>query len=232
MATLDDLQGAVNALRAEISGIVAPQIAASITSLRSEVDVTVTSALDELRQHSETTTQRVSVAVDERFQHASTCFSAQQERLNGIMRAEHDRLTQAPAVAEQLLEKLRVDVTTAVEKMGAVSDGKLDEVATAIIEQRAKLAAYEVEQELKVGVIHEILSKEVRSMHGSITDVNTTTLGRMARLEQGVDMQMTSQPFGESRQAPGEARGYQIRIPAPEQWNLTILKNGETGFLP
>ena len=54
MATLQDLEGAMNALRAEISGIVAPQIAASITSFRSEIDVTVTAALGELRSHSET----------------------------------------------------------------------------------------------------------------------------------------------------------------------------------
>ena len=45
MATLDDLQGAMNALRAEISGLVSPQIAARITGLRSEVDVTVTGTL-------------------------------------------------------------------------------------------------------------------------------------------------------------------------------------------
>ena len=32
--------------------------------------------------------------------------------------------------------------------------------------------------------------------------------------------------------APGGARGYQIRIPDPKAWNLTVLKNGESGFLP
>ena len=141
MATLDDLQGAVNALRAETAGIVAPQMAASITSLRSEVDVTVTAARDELRQHSETTTQRVSVAVNELFQNASIGFSTGQERLNGIWRGEHDRLTRQIEVNKQLLEKLSVEVRTAVEKMSAVSDGKLDEVSTAIIEQRAKMTA-------------------------------------------------------------------------------------------
>ena len=66
--TFEDLRGAMNSLRAEIPGLVAPQIAESITDLRPEVDVTVSAALTELRQQNETTTQRVSVAVDERFQ--------------------------------------------------------------------------------------------------------------------------------------------------------------------
>ena len=80
---------------------------------------------------------------------------------------------------KQLLDQLSVEVKTAVEKMSAVSDGKLDEVATAIIEQRGIMDAYKVDQALKVGVIHEVLSKGRRSMHGSIAEVNTKTLGRM-----------------------------------------------------
>ena len=102
MATLGKLEGAMNALRAEITGIVAPQIAASITGHRAEVGATVTAALAELRQHSDTTAQQVSVAVDERFQHASTGFSEEQERLNGIMHLEHERLTQAQFGFEQV----------------------------------------------------------------------------------------------------------------------------------
>ena len=100
---------------------------------------------------------------------------------------------------KQLLEKLSFEVTTAVEKMGAVSDGKFDEVATAIIAQRTKMTEYEFDQKLKVSVIHEVLSEEVRKMHQSHTEVNTTTLGRVSRLEQAVDMQMQNHPVGESR---------------------------------
>ena len=39
-------------------------------------------------------------------------------------------------------------------------------------------------------------------------------------------------PVEGDRQGPGGARGYQIRVPDPKSWNLTILKNGESGFLP
>ena len=69
--TFGDLQRAMNSLRQEIPGLVAPSIAASITGLRSEIDVTVTAALTEVRQQNETTTQRVSVAVEQQFQKAS-----------------------------------------------------------------------------------------------------------------------------------------------------------------
>ena len=50
-ATIQDLEGAMNALRSEIASIVALQIAASITGLRNEVSGSVTAALAELRQH-------------------------------------------------------------------------------------------------------------------------------------------------------------------------------------
>ena len=48
--TFDDLQAAMNSIRQEIPVIVAPQIAESITGLRSEIDVTVSAALTEVRQ--------------------------------------------------------------------------------------------------------------------------------------------------------------------------------------
>ena len=57
MATIQDLEGAMNSLRAEISTIVAPQIAASITGLRNEVSGSVIAALAELRQHGANTVQ-------------------------------------------------------------------------------------------------------------------------------------------------------------------------------
>ena len=138
MATFQDLEGAMSSLRVEISGIVAPQIAASVTGLRSEIDVRVSAALGEVRTHGETITQRVSVAVEERFQNASAGFSAEQARLNGLMHVEHERLTQAHAATKQLLAQLKAEVDATVEKMAAVSDGKLEEVAASIIEQRAK----------------------------------------------------------------------------------------------
>ena len=67
----------MNSLRQEIPGLVAPNIAASIIGLRSEIDVTVTAVLAEDRQQNETTTQRVSVAVDEQFQKASAGFTTE-----------------------------------------------------------------------------------------------------------------------------------------------------------
>ena len=96
-ATLQDLEGAMNALRGEILSITAPHIAASVTTLRTEVAQSVTTALAELRSHSESISQRVSAAVEEKFQSAATGFSAEQTRLNDLMHTEHDRLTQAHA---------------------------------------------------------------------------------------------------------------------------------------
>ena len=94
------------------------------------------------------------MAVDKRFQHASTGFSEEQERLNGILHTEQERLTQIQTTIEQTLEKLKTDVETAVEKMAAVSDGKLDEVATALVDQSAKMTAYEADQAKNILVIH------------------------------------------------------------------------------
>ena len=129
-ASIQDLEGAMNALRGEIASIVAPQIAASTTSLRSEVDHTVTTALVELRSHSESIAQKVSTAVEEKFQSASTAFTAEQELMRGQLQSGQDRITATQEIFEQTLTKLDKDLKAAVEKLAAVSDGKLDEVAT------------------------------------------------------------------------------------------------------
>ena len=160
--TFDDLQAAMESLRQEIPGLVASQLAASITGLRSEIDVTVSAALADVRQQNETTTQRVSVVVDEQFQKASAGYTAEQERVNGILRAEHDRLTQVLSENKQLLDQLSVEVKATVDKIGAVSEGELDQVASALIEQQATMEAYKEEKKRKVDVVHEMLSKEVR----------------------------------------------------------------------
>ena len=129
--TFDDLASAMNALRQEIPGLIAP----SISGLRSEIDTAVGAALVEIRQQSATTAQHVTSAVDEQFQSAATGLTNEQDRLNNILHAEHHRLS-------ALLDQLTIDVRTSVEKVFAVTDGKLDEVATALLEQRATMEAY------------------------------------------------------------------------------------------
>ena len=118
----------------------------------------------------------MSVVVDEQFQKASARFTTEQERVNGFPRAEHDRLIQVLNENKQLLDQLSVEVKATVDKIGAVSEGKLDQVASALIEPQATMQAYTDDQKRKVDVVHEILSKEVRLMHGSATEVTTSTL--------------------------------------------------------
>ena len=125
--TFDDLASAMNSLRGEIPGLIAP----SISGLRSQIDSAVGAALVEIRQQSATTAQHVTSAVGEQFQSAATGFTNEQDRLNKILHAEQNRLT-------ALLDQLTIDVRTSVEKVSAVSDGKLDEVATALVEQRER----------------------------------------------------------------------------------------------
>ena len=134
-ATLQDLERAMNALLAEIAGITAPQIAASITVLRTEVSASVTAALAELRQHSEA----VDARVDARFQHATTGFIEERDRLNGELSAGQARLTATQTQLTETLARLQVDLDTAVAKIKSVSDGKLDEVASQLVEQSDKM---------------------------------------------------------------------------------------------
>ena len=124
---------------------------------------------------------------------------------------------------QSVLHQLIIAVTASVENVTSVSDGMLDEVARALIDQMATMDAYKIDQKLKVDVIHEVLSKE-------IIEVNTMTLSRIERFEQAV---MAQRPVeGGPSSTHGGARGYQLRIPDPKQWNLTVLKNGENGLLP
>ena len=68
-------------------------------------------------------------------------------------------------------------------------------------------------------------------MQANHTSVNNAMQARLAQMERGTGggAQRFDNGGGPSH---GGARGYQIRTPNPEVWNLTILKNGEHGFLP
>ena len=101
MATIQDLEGAMNSLRAEISTIVAPQIAASITGLRNEVSGSVTAALAELRQHGANTAQQVSDTVQTQFQQAATGFSDEQALMRAQLQAGQDGITATQTVMEK-----------------------------------------------------------------------------------------------------------------------------------
>ena len=221
----------MNALRSEISAIVAPQIAASTTSLRSEVDQTVTAALAELRSHSESIAQKVSTAVEKKFQSASVAFAAEQEQTKAALQAGQDRITATQGIFEQTLATLDSELKAAVEKLATVSDGKLDTVATKLIAQEALMEDFKADHAKNIQVVHTIMSSEVRDMHGTLQQFSATLNQRMAQLEHVVQQQVMNAPV-DGRPAPGGARGYQIRVPDPKAWNLTILKNGETGFLP
>ena len=188
-ATIQDLEGAMNSLRGEISVIVPPHIAASITALRNEVSSSVSAALNELRQHSEA----VEARVDASFQLAATGFSEEQVRLNGELNAGQTRLTATQTQLAETLAKLKVDLDTAVAKIKSVSDGKLDEVASQLVEQSDKMtgfevamSSYEADQAKNIQVIHTIMSGEVRTMHGEVTHLGTTLNHRMGQVEQFV----------------------------------------------
>ena len=68
-----------------------------------------------------------------------------------------------------------IDVTASVEKLSekvsSTSDGKFNEFASALIDQRATMEAYKIDQKFKVDVIHEVLSKEVCIMHDEHHDI-------------------------------------------------------------
>ena len=137
----------MNAFRSEISSIVAPQIAASTAGLRLEIDRTVSAALAEMRSHSESISQRVSAAVEDKFQSASTAFTVEQELMRGQLQAGQERITATQAMFEQTLEELNSDLEAAVGKMAEVSDGKLDDVASKLIAQEALMSEYKASEE-------------------------------------------------------------------------------------
>ena len=58
-----------------------------------------------------------------------------------------------------LVDQLSIDLKTAVDKISTVSDGKLDEVASALIGQKATMETYKADQAKDVDNIHEILTK-------------------------------------------------------------------------
>ena len=166
----------------------------------------------EINQQAASSAAQVSSEVDAKFESASAGFQAEQTRLNEILQAQHSRLT-------ELVDKLSAEVNEAVQKVSTVSEGKLDQVATAILEQQNKMAEYESKAEAikqagveKVDTVHQILSAEVRLMHGDITNNMHGAMHRVEQLEQAMSgAGANAQRFDMSGgPAPGGAPGYQI----------------------
>ena len=124
--TFDDLTSALNALRQEIPGLIAP----AISSLRTEIGksqlVQNDAVLVEIRQQAASSAAQVTSEVDVKVQSASAGLQAEQTRLNDILRSERTRLT-------DLVDKLSAEVNEAVHKVFTVSEGKLDQVATVLL---------------------------------------------------------------------------------------------------
>ena len=99
-----------------------------------------------------------------------------------------------------------------------MSGGKLDEVANLLVR-------YKDQQDQNVQVIHQIMSAEVRSMHDQFhTHIQQTTY-RLTDLEATRARSNASGPTGS-----GSGRGYQIRVPDPKMWEVSMLKDGAHGF--
>ena len=109
--TIGDLEAALAALRLEIPG----QITTAISSLRTEIGKSQGVQNDTMRAEADT-----------KFESASEGFLSEQKRLNDILQGQHSRLT-------ELVDSLSAEVRDAVLKVSAVSEGKLDQVATAIL---------------------------------------------------------------------------------------------------
>ena len=148
MATIQDIEAAMNSLRAEVPSIIAPLIAASVTALRNEVGGSVAAALAELRQHSASTTQQVADAVQTQFQQAATGFSDEQAQTRAQLQAGQDRITAESSrvtttqtVIEETLRTLQSNLDGAVAKLASVSDGKLEGIAAELVSQADKMIA-------------------------------------------------------------------------------------------
>ena len=99
--------------------------------------------------------------------------------MRGQLQAGQERITATQAVFEQTLEELKSGLEAAVGKMAAVSDGKLDDVASKLIAQEALMSEYKADQAKNIQVIHTVMSGEVRTMHGDVTLLGSTLNQRM-----------------------------------------------------
>ena len=133
--TFDDLQSALNSLCLEIPGLIAPAISSLRTEIGKSQEVQNDAMRVEIRQQAASSAAQVTSEVDAKFQSASAGFQAEQTRLNDILRSEHTRLT-------DLVNKLSTEVNEAVHKVSTVSEGKLDQVVTVLLEQQSKMAEY------------------------------------------------------------------------------------------
>ena len=126
--TLQDLQSALDSPRQEFQS--------SFQGLRTETDNAVGAALTEIRQQSANSAQQVASAVAAQFASASQGFSKEQTRITDILTAEHAAMNGLVTQQQAELEQLTAEVRAGIEKVAAVSDGKLDMVASSLAKQQ------------------------------------------------------------------------------------------------
>ena len=105
--TCAELPSALNALRLEIPGHIAPAISSLHTEIGKSQIVQNDAMRVEIRQQAAASTAQVTTEVDAKFENASAGFQAEQTHLNKIMAAEHTRLN-------DLVNKLSTEVNEAV----------------------------------------------------------------------------------------------------------------------
>ena len=124
----------------------------------------------ETRQQFLTEKELVSTTVTERLAIANKGFDDEQKRVNGLLAAEHAAQKEAANLQQRELEQMKVELKAAIQKVEAVSDGKLVEVASKLIEQQDLMKKYELENNAKVDTVHQLLKASVGEMHIEFRD--------------------------------------------------------------
>ena len=108
--------------------------------------------------------------------------------------AESLRVTTTQAVIEETMKTLQSNLDGAVAKLASVSDGKLEGIAAKLVSQEDKMIAYELQmteheasrkeqRKNEIDVVHQVMSNELRTMHGDLTRIGSEMTQRMPTAE-------------------------------------------------
>ena len=213
----DDLAGAMNGLRGEIPGIVAPLVA----GLRGEI----TSAFKDLHDRSlvEINTQ-ITVLKDQ-------VEATRQATVAEIQRVTGDKLEAANAafVAEQA--RLTTSVTElqrAIDTVGQAGQGDIAKFSELLAKHDAATVGH---TKIVADSVHQLLRSQLDIVDQRMTDWSTIVNNRLDGHDAGLGAVSGSSGVGGSSTSQPRGGRYDLRVPDPKQWQLDMLKDGTHGFV-
>ena len=213
MVSIDDLTSAIQGLRGEVQGIVAPmmgqlrqEVMAGFKEMNDrsiqEIGNQVQALKEQVEAHHLDVGATVAKSVEDQFVTANKAFVAEQARL-----------TEGFASMQEAIQKVS----------DASQSGGTDRFIALLMQQKIDA---DLKTDTVAHAVHATIKGQVNEMSEKWTQWSVATDARLLAFDSAG---FGGPPGVDSRPSQGRG-GYQFRVPDPKAWQLDVLKDGSHGF--